>query len=80
MGGRVVDCNGLENRHTGNRIGGSNPSPSATLRVCDASGGLRHTKCGAVSREGVPFIARQGEERAIFYMENFHVLRLSNPK
>src|SRR5215467_2058310 len=27
--GRVVDGTGLENRHTGNRIGGSNPSLSA---------------------------------------------------
>ena len=31
-GGRVVDCNGLENRHRGNPIGGSNPSPSANFR------------------------------------------------
>jgi hypothetical protein len=29
MGGRVVECGGLENRFTGNRNGGSNPSPSA---------------------------------------------------
>jgi hypothetical protein len=31
-GGRVVDRTALEMRHTGNRIGGSNPSLSATLR------------------------------------------------
>ena len=30
-GGRVVDGAGLENRNTGNGIGGSNPFPSATL-------------------------------------------------
>jgi hypothetical protein len=30
-GGRVVECTALEMRHTGNRIGGSNPSLSATL-------------------------------------------------
>ncbi len=28
-GGRVVECTALEMRHTGNRIGGSNPSLSA---------------------------------------------------
>jgi hypothetical protein len=27
----VVECTALEMRHTGNRIGGSNPSLSATL-------------------------------------------------
>ena len=32
-GGRVVDRTALEMRHTGNRIGGSNPSLSATLLV-----------------------------------------------
>src|SRR5207244_12022458 len=31
-GGRVVDCTALEMRHTGNRIGGSNPSLSATTK------------------------------------------------
>jgi hypothetical protein len=31
-GGRVVECTALEMRHTGNRIGGSNPSLSASLR------------------------------------------------
>jgi hypothetical protein len=30
-GGRVVECTALEMRHTGNRIGGSNPSLSATI-------------------------------------------------
>ena len=30
MGGRAVDCDGLENRCGGNSTGGSNPSPSAT--------------------------------------------------
>jgi hypothetical protein len=30
-GGRVVECGGLENRYTGNRIGGSNPPFSANL-------------------------------------------------
>src|SRR5262245_18604779 len=30
--GRVVDGGGLENHCTGNRAGGSNPSPSATFR------------------------------------------------
>jgi hypothetical protein len=29
-GGRVVECTALEMRHTGNRIGGSNPSLSAS--------------------------------------------------
>ena len=33
--GRVVDGGGLENRCTGNRIGGSNPSPSAILAGSD---------------------------------------------
>jgi hypothetical protein len=28
-GGRAVECTALEMRHTGNRIGGSNPSLSA---------------------------------------------------
>ena len=28
--GRAVECTGLENRHTSDRIGGSNPSSSAT--------------------------------------------------
>jgi hypothetical protein len=32
-GGRVVECTALEMRHTGNRIGGSNPSLSASLRA-----------------------------------------------
>jgi hypothetical protein len=31
-GGRVVECTALEMRHTGNRIGGSNPSLSARER------------------------------------------------
>lgn len=31
MGGRVVDGTGLENRHGGNVIVGSNPTPSASL-------------------------------------------------
>jgi hypothetical protein len=30
-GGRVVECTALEMRHTGNRIGGSNPSLSASI-------------------------------------------------
>lgn len=30
MGGRAVDCDGLENRCGGNSTGGSNPSPSAS--------------------------------------------------
>src|SRR5262245_37894533 len=30
--GRAVDGGGLENHCTGNRTGGSNPSPSATIR------------------------------------------------
>ena len=30
-GGRVVECTALEMRHTGNRIGGSNPSLSAII-------------------------------------------------
>ena len=29
MGGRVVEGSGLENRQTGNRLVGSNPTPSA---------------------------------------------------
>src|SRR6185312_14923167 len=32
-GGRAVECTALEMRHTGNRIGGSNPSLSATLQA-----------------------------------------------
>ncbi len=28
-GGRVVEGTGLENQQAGNRLGGSNPSPSA---------------------------------------------------
>ncbi len=31
-GGRAVECTALEMRHTGNRIGGSNPSLSATTQ------------------------------------------------
>ena len=31
MGGRAVDCDGLENRCGGNSTGGSNPSPSASI-------------------------------------------------
>ena len=31
MGGRVVDGTGLENRHGGNVIVGSNPTPSASF-------------------------------------------------
>ena len=39
-GGRVVECTALEMRHTGNRIGGSNPSLSARLFVyCDVGAG-----------------------------------------
>ena len=34
-GGRVVDRTALEMRHTGNRIGGSNPSLSATSELSD---------------------------------------------
>ena len=30
-GGRVVEGTGLENRHAGDRIVGSNPTPSAKL-------------------------------------------------
>lgn len=33
MGGRVVDGTGLENRHGGNVIVGSNPTPSASLLI-----------------------------------------------
>jgi hypothetical protein len=36
-GGRVVECNGLEIRHTGNRIEGSNPSFSATSLASDVA-------------------------------------------
>ena len=32
-GGRAVECTALEMRHTGNRIGGSNPSLSASLQA-----------------------------------------------
>jgi hypothetical protein len=35
MGGRVVEGTGLENRQTGNRLVGSNPTPSA-IRRCNA--------------------------------------------
>ena len=31
MGGRAVECGGLENRCGGNSTGGSNPSPSASI-------------------------------------------------
>ncbi len=34
--GRVVECDGLENRYRGNSIGGSNPSSSA-IRLCSAN-------------------------------------------
>ncbi len=51
MGGRAVDCDGLENRCGGNSTGGSNPSPSATkirhpvvipldVLFCHVSGGF----------------------------------------
>ena len=32
MVGRAVECGGLENRCGGNSTGGSNPSPSASIR------------------------------------------------
>jgi hypothetical protein len=32
MGGRVVEGSGLENRQAGNRLVGSNPTPSARAR------------------------------------------------
>ena len=32
MGGRAVEGTGLENRQTGNRLVGSNPTPSATAQ------------------------------------------------
>lgn len=32
-GGRAVEYTGLEIRHSGNVIGGSNPSPSATTNL-----------------------------------------------
>src|SRR6185437_14039652 len=32
-GGRAVECTALEMRHTGNRIGGSNPSLSAKISL-----------------------------------------------
>jgi hypothetical protein len=35
-GGRVVECTALEMRHTGNRIGGSNPSLSAPGKPYEA--------------------------------------------
>ena len=38
--GRAVECTGLENRHTGDRIGGSNPSSSAFARQCSSVVGL----------------------------------------
>jgi hypothetical protein len=41
----VVECTALEMRHTGNRIGGSNPSLSATLRREHAeSGGISNPR------------------------------------
>ena len=33
MGGRVVEGSGLENRQAGNRLVGSNPTPSAKLML-----------------------------------------------
>ncbi len=33
MGGRVVEGTGLENQQAGNRLVGSNPTPSAILRI-----------------------------------------------
>ena len=44
-GGRVVECTALEMRHTGNRIGGSNPSLSAIfekIREFSATNYCRH--------------------------------------
>lgn len=35
MGGRVVEGTGLENRQAGNRLVGSNPTPSAKLTAHD---------------------------------------------
>ena len=40
--GRVAEYTGLENRHTSNRIGGSNPSLSATVLYANVVEWLQH--------------------------------------
>ncbi len=41
MGGRAVEGTGLENRQTGNRLVGSNPTPSASRWTRDLSAEIR---------------------------------------
>src|SRR6516162_8806621 len=43
-GGRVVECTALEMRHTGNRIGGSNPSLSASYEFQRISANTHEAK------------------------------------
>ena len=43
----MVETGGLENRCTGNRTGGSNPSPSASIFV---KGSQNHQKASALLR------------------------------
>ena len=50
----MVDGGGLENRCTGNRIGGSNPSPSANSALAELSGGrgIQASRTGTPVRLG----------------------------
>ena len=50
MGGRVVEGTGLENRQAGNRLVGSNPTPSAT-RTKNANAGRRANATGRRERK-----------------------------
>jgi hypothetical protein len=60
----VVECTALEMRHTGNRIGGSNPSLSATLGPFGASGGRppqEREGAKGVSRSSIRSVGRLTE-------------------
>ena len=52
MGGRVVEGTGLENRQAGNRLVGSNPTPSASRRVVDTKRVNFHSR----TRQPIPLV------------------------
>ena len=44
MGGRAVEGTGLENRQTGDRLVGSNPTPSAIIRLFSTTSSTKTLK------------------------------------
>ena len=70
-GGRVVECTALEMRHTGNRIGGSNPSLSATLRPSGCGWHATRPEGRRVSPEA----PQERRETGVWYV---YFLRLNN--